>query len=94
MACIRIVAKRINACGDKLDKFKRAHWSGLFAVRHKGGSDSQRILARLENSGKTQPQSALLARLRPRHLALGLAVLAAAAAALACATYFAMIPGA
>lgn len=73
-----------------MDKPTPARGPDLFSVPRNGNSDSRRILAGLENGGKTQSPSALLARMPPRRLALALAALAVLAAALACAIHSAM----
>lgn len=57
-----------------------------------GGSAGRRILASLENSGKAHAPGALLARMRPSHLVLGLMLLAMLAAAVAGFNFIGMTP--
>ncbi|CAN7201775.1 hypothetical protein LJR289_000566 [Pseudoduganella sp. LjRoot289] len=64
----------------------------LSAPQGSSSSSSQRILASLENSGKSNAPGATLARLRPSHLVLLVTLLAVLAAIVACFSYVGMEP--
>ena len=75
-----------------MDKSKPTQRPDLFSAPQTGSSDSRRILASLENSGKASAPGAFLVRQRPSHIVAGLTLLAVLAAAVACFSYAGMEP--
>lgn len=74
-----------------MDKSTPTQRPDLFSAAPSGGG-SRRILASLENSGKTQSPAARLARIRPSYLVMLLMLLAILSAGVASISYYGMAP--